>query len=149
MISWYRESTFISGVFWASVMVRPSLTKVVLGVVQRLDQRINFLRRCVEVERGTRRGLHTESQVCRLGAVVASPYGHAARIQQLGDVVRMHAVEGEADCSAPVDRVLGADDRQAIDLLQRTECVAGDVLLMRGNVVHTNAGQVVGGGSQT
>src|SRR5688572_19569641 len=140
MISWYSEST--------SMRSLPSGSKIGLRVLQRLDERIYVRCRRVQVERRPRGGLHAEPLVCRLGAVVPGSHSDPPRVEQLGDVMGMHAVEGEADRSATIDRVLRADDRESVDLLQTPERVGGDLPLVGDDVLHPDTGEVVGRGTE-
>src|SRR6476659_6566194 len=128
MISWYR--------LCMSMWVLSSDLEETLRVFQRVDQRIDFRRRRVEVERGSRRRLDAEASVRRLRAVMAGPDRDAERVEHLAHVVRVHAVELEADRAAAVDRLGGPEDRESADLLQTLQRVRRDGLLVRGDRLH-------------
>ena len=146
MISWYNESTSIVGLDIPSPHLLP---EVLLRTYQRSNQRIYVRRRRVQVERRPRGGLHAEPLVCGFRAVVPRSHSDPPRVEQLGDVVRVHTVESEADGSTAHLSVLRADDGEAVDLLQTPERVRGDVALVSGDVVHADGAEVVGGGAES
>src|SRR5215831_9783161 len=104
MISWY--SAFMS------MAVTPSTppTEEPRRRLEPLDELVDLGLRRVEVERRARRRLDAEPRVRRLRAVVARAYGDPPRVEQLRDVVRVHAVELEADRAAPVNRLAWSED---------------------------------------
>ncbi len=80
--------------------------------------------------------------------------GDAEFVEQLADVVRMQrpavgAGQDERDGPTPVDRVRWPDDPQPGYGGQLFEGVGGDVVLVRGDGVHAEIGQVVDGGAET
>src|SRR5690242_8260116 len=95
MMSWYSASRSMGSV----------QLEVAAGVFQRLDERVDLRRGRVEVRRHARRGLHAEALVRRLRAVVTGTHCDAAGVQDLRDVVRVHALELEGDGAAALGRV--------------------------------------------
>ena len=77
----------------------------------------------MHADRRTRGGRHSESPHQRLRAVVPGPDAHAVAREDLGHVVRVHAIDRERDGSAArlVDR---PDDRDARHLGQPIERLA-------------------------
>ena len=69
---------------------------------QRFCELVNFLKCVVEVEAGPRAGIDPQTFVQRHGAMVPRADRHSLTIQQLGDVVRVHPLKGEADDSCLV-----------------------------------------------
>ena len=59
------------------------------------DERVDVLAGGVDGERGARGGLDAEDAHEHLGAVVAGAHADPARADDLGDVVRVHALDGE------------------------------------------------------
>src|SRR3954469_10438346 len=119
--------------------------EVLLGVLQPLDERVYFGRRRVQVRRHPGRALHAEAFVRRLRAVVPGAYGDAAAVEQLADVVRVHALELEGDRATAQRSVLRAEHGQPGHRREALERVAGDRLLVRTDVVHAERGEVVDG----
>src|SRR5674476_967908 len=114
-----------------------------------VDENVNLGFGRVEVERGPCRRLDAESLVYWLRAVMTRTHRDPLRIQQLAHIVRVDAVDLEADRAAPVDGLLRSDDREAVHLLHSPERVGRDGLLVGRDGLHANAGEVVDRGTQT
>src|ERR1700733_9947867 len=69
----------------------------------------------VHVERRPRAGLHPERAVQRPRAVMVGTHGDAELVQQLTDVMRVHAVDRERYGTAPVLGGQRAEDAHALD----------------------------------
>ena len=74
--------------------------------------------RVVDVERGARRRRHVERRHHRLRAVVPGANRHAVTIEDLPDVVRVHAFEVERDHAAALLRVRRPEQRHARHVAQ-------------------------------
>src|ERR1700693_6279457 len=72
-----------------------SYAERVLGLEQPGDQPVDVVGERVEVEARAVRCGHTEPRHQRLRAVVAGPDGHSLPVEDLRDVVRVHALELE------------------------------------------------------
>eukprot|EP00976_Prorocentrum_cordatum_P078126 1182972-Prorocentrum_minimum.AAC.1 len=88
------------------------------GVLERGDEGIHLLLGVVDVHRRARGRVHLQVGVQRLRAVVAATDGHAALVQDHGDVVGVDALHVEgAERSPPARRVrLGAEDAHPLHL---------------------------------
>ena len=86
--------------------------------------------------------------VQRPGAVVAAADGDAARVEDLHDVVRVHAGDVERDGRSALDRLGRAEDDHAVDAGQLVQRVGGQCLLVRGDRLHAEAREVVDGGAE-
>ena len=67
---------------------------------------------------------HAEAAVDRLGAVVPDPDGDTGGVEDLADVVRVDAVDDDADRADPVLRGRRAEDADAGDLRERRRASA-------------------------
>src|SRR3954463_447584 len=101
MISWYMESTLTSAASCLEERFHP---------VQTFHECVDVVRAAVEMHRGTRRRRHAVAEAGRAGAVVTDPDGDSALVEQLTDIMRMDAVEGEGDRPAAILRRRRADD---------------------------------------
>src|SRR3954471_9309877 len=110
MISWYIESVLIA--------LRSSL-EVTLHVFEAFHQAVDVVGGAVDVHGRAGGGGNAVAQAGRAGAVVADAHGYAALVEQLPDVVRVDALQGERDRTTTVLGCCGPDDAQSIDLLQR------------------------------
>lgn len=88
---------------------------------QPITQRIYFLARRVEVRRGPSGALHAEALMERGGAMVTTPHGNATRVEQLHEVVRVHAVDRERDGAATVNSLLRAENTHEIKIAKQAE----------------------------
>src|SRR3984885_4681860 len=146
MISWYSDSTSITppptrcrgrDVPARTPRCRASCRREeLLGLAHALGQRLDLVVGVVHVERRPRAGLHAEGAVQRPGAVVVGTHGDAELVEQLTDVVRVHAVDRERYGTAPVLGGQRAEDAHAVDGAERLERVRGELLLVRGHVLH-------------
>src|SRR6202034_370857 len=100
------------------------------------------------VERCARTGLNPERAVQRPGAVMVGTHGDAELVQQLADVMRVYAVDRERYGTAPVLGGKRAEDAHALDAAERFERVRGELLLVRGHVLHAQRVEVGAGCGQ-
>ena len=91
-----------------------------------LDQAVDVVAGGVDGERRARRRGHAEAAHQRLRAVVAGAHAHALAPEDLGHVVRVHALERERDDAAAPREVGRAVEREAVHLAQALERVADD-----------------------
>src|SRR6202050_3901089 len=125
MISWYSDSTSITpsptrcrgrDVPAQTPRCRASCRREkLLCLAHALGQRLDLVVGVVHVERRPRAGLHPQGAVQRPGAVMVGTHGDAELVQQLTDVMRGHAVDGERYGTAPVFGGQRAEDAHAID----------------------------------
>ena len=111
MICWYIESMDIVMLCPRSLRKRRSSRKHLLDLADTGDERVDLVLGGVDAERrasGSRDAITDAHRTC---AVVPGPHGDAVLIQQLGDVMRVDALEGERDRRPAVDRGLGPDER--------------------------------------
>src|SRR3954447_7112111 len=151
MISWYSESTVTSTsppTTQSGAGSAASFLEERLHPIQTFHERVDVGGRAVEMHRGARGGGHAVAQAGWPRAVVADPDGDAALIQQLAHVVGVDAVEGERDRAATVVGRGRADDAEPLDLLQRAEGVAGELVLVLADRVHAELGEVVDRGAE-
>src|SRR5688572_23563580 len=134
MISWYSESSAAS--------IGSTHLEVRTRVVETLDQRVDLRRRRVEVGRDASRGLYAEACMCGLRAVMSGAHRDAARVEHLGDVVRVHARQLEGDRSTPRGGIQRPQHSHARHRGQALEGIAGDGLLVRVDGVETDVVEV-------
>ena len=84
----------------------------------------------------------------RLRAVVAGAHADALAAEDLGHVVRVDALDREADQRAALVEVGGAVDRQALDLGEPLERVGRDLAAVLAHRVHARLGQPVDRGAE-
>src|SRR3712207_7494532 len=89
MISWYIDSSCIS--------VASHSSEELLGRANSVGQRVDVVVAGVHVERGAGRRRDAVAPDHRPGAVVPDPDGDAEVVEHLADVVRVDALDGEAD----------------------------------------------------
>src|SRR3954470_16170267 len=123
MISWYMLSSCISG----STSHR---SEELLGRANSLGQGVDVVVAGVHVERGAGGRRHAVPPDDGPGAVVPHAHGDAVVVENLTDVVRVDALDGERDGSPAGNGVGRADHRDAGDLGQLLQRVAGDRQLM-------------------
>lgn len=75
--------------------------------------------------------------------MVPDPDGNALVVEDLTEIVRVHAVHDEAHRAAAVDRVGGADDPQTRHPSQFLKRHGGQLVFMGGNRGHAQRIQVV------
>src|ERR1700678_634475 len=92
MICWYIDSTCITSPH----------TEEALGVADCFRQGVDLFWGVVDVERGARACGHAQGPVQRRGAVMVGAHRDAELIEDLADVVRVHAGYVEGDRAAPV-----------------------------------------------
>src|ERR1700691_2825102 len=112
MISWYSDSTSITppptrcrgpDVPAQTPRCRASCRREkLLCLAHALGQRVDLVVGVVHVEHRPRAGLHPERAVQRPGAVMVGTHGDAELVQQLTDVMRVHAVDRERYGTAPM-----------------------------------------------
>ena len=95
------------------------------------------------MERGARGGAHAEAAHQRLGAVVAGADADRLAVAELGDVVRVDALDRERDDPAAAVEVGRPEERDAVDLGQPLERVGGQLALVRAHVLHAERRQVL------
>jgi hypothetical protein len=81
--------------------------------------------------------------------VVPGPDAHAVAGEDLGDVVRVHAVHRERDKRAAGIRLTRPQDVQALDPVQALERVRGQRALVRADLLHADALQEADRGAQS
>src|SRR6266567_1697754 len=145
MISWYMSSSCIVPSVTRSgyPVFRRLCPEELLGVADAVGQGVDLGVRVVEVEARPVGCLAAEGAVQRPRAVVTRPDRNAELVEYLADVVRVHALDLERDGSAAVLRGQRPEDADALDLAERLKRVRGQCLLVRGDVVHAERGQVV------
>jgi hypothetical protein len=104
-------------------------------------------RRGVEPEARPRGRIDAEGPHERLGAVVPGAHGDALRVEEAGDVVRMHPVDVERDDAAAI-RPPRPVDGDALETLQRLERVAPQRAVVRPDLVEAHALEVVERGGE-
>src|SRR5688572_6706584 len=124
MISWYMFSSCISGSTSHS-------SEELLGRANSVGEGVDVVVAGVHVERGAGGRRDAVAPHDRPGAVVPHADGDAVVVEDLADVVRVDAVDGEGDRSPAGHRVGRADHRDTGDLRQLVQRVAGDRLLVR------------------
>src|SRR5580698_8689992 len=158
MISWYSDSTSITppptrcrgrDVPAQTPRCRASCRREkLLCLAHALGQRLDLVVGVVHVKRGSRGGLQTERAMQWPGAVMVCTHCDAQLVEQLADVVRMHALHRERYGAAPVVGGQRAEDAHALDGAERLERVRGELLLVRGDVLHAERVEVVAGRGQ-
>src|SRR5215475_15903248 len=145
MISWYMDSSCIT--LSKTPCHRPlfhrSHSEELLGVTDPVDQGIYLGMRVVEVERGTGACLDTKRTVQRPGAMVPRPYRDAAVVEYLAEVVRVDAVQRERDRGSPVLGRCRPENAQSVDLGQRGQGMAEQLVLVFPDTVQPHLGEVV------
>ena len=116
--------------------------------VQAVDQAVDLLARGVHGERGAAARGDAEPAHQRLRAVVAGAHADALAAEDLGDVVRVHAVEGERAHGAAVREVARPVERQVGHLAQALDGVADDVARVLPHLVHPDRGQELDRGAE-
>ena len=91
---------------------------------------------------------HAEAAHQRLRAVVAGAHADVLAVEELGDVVRVHAVDLEGDHAAARVGVGRAETRDAGDLGEPLERVGGQLALVCADALHAERGEVVDGGAE-
>src|SRR5205085_267922 len=105
-------------------------TECLFHLVQPRNEPVDVVRDRVEVEAGTSRRGHAETRHQRLRAVVARAHGDVLPIEDLRDVVRVDALELEADDAGPA--VCGrAEHADPADLGERVHRLHDELVLMR------------------
>src|SRR4051794_770090 len=121
MISWYMLSTLTSSspptAQMRSGFAGPSL-EVTPHVVEAFHQPVDVVGSAVDVHRRAGGRRDPVAQAGRSRAVMPDAHGNAALVEQLTDVVRVDALQGERDGAAAVFTGRRADDAQSVDLLQ-------------------------------
>lgn len=120
-----------------------SSTKELLRREQDLDHAINLIACVVEVEARPRGAWHFELPHERLRAVMAATQGEALGIGELGEVVRMRALERESDERATVRH--RAEDAQPFDLAHALQGILRELGVMIEDGLPSDALQVVDG----
>src|SRR2546425_8928097 len=116
------------------------------GLAYGRDEGVDIVHVIIDVERGTRGRGDAEPAHQRLGAVVAGPNTDAVAVQDRRQVVRMNvAVRERHDAGTVVARSI---DRDALDLRQALDRQAGQLLLVRGDVVHSQLLEIGDGGAK-
>src|SRR5215218_2228201 len=111
MISWYIDSSCIR---WPSSCARTShSSEELLGRANSVRQGVDVVVAGVHVERGPGGGRDAVAPHHRPGAVVPDAHGDAVVVEDLPDVVRVDALDGEGDRSPAGDRVGRADHGDA------------------------------------
>src|SRR5580700_2262981 len=142
MISWYMDSSCIT---------RPSTSRHAeefLRLPDSVRQRVDLVVRVVNVEACPGAGLGTQRAVQRPGTVVPGSDGYAQLIQHLPHIVRMNPVHHERYCHAPVLGRQRPEYPEPADAGQCLQRVRGERLLVRGDLSHTQALEVVTGSGQ-
>src|SRR6266576_6564811 len=140
MISWYSDSSCSSP---------PSRhLEEPLRLAYSLGQRVHLVQGVVQVERGPGAGLDAERPVQWPGAVMPGPDGDAMLVEDLADVVWVHAVDLEGDRGPPVGRRRRSEDPHAIDRRQLGQGVAEQPLLVRVHGVEPGLAEIVDGRRQ-
>ena len=75
--------------------------------------------------------------VHRLRAVVSDPDGDALRVDELPDIMRVHAVDVERHRADPVPVLARPQDAHAVDVA-KPEQFGSHLMLVRGDGVHTD-----------
>ena len=89
--------------------------------------------------------MHAEVPMDRLSAVVPGAHGHARGVEDLSDIVRVHAVDGEGHDAEPLGRVGRAEDAQSVDAGEPAEHLLREHPLPRVETVHAQVRQVLDG----
>src|SRR6185503_21268016 len=108
-----------------------SVSEDSLRLLERIHEAVDLLRCVVDGERGARGAGHSETAHQRLRAVMARPDCDAAAVADLGEVVRVNAVEREAHKAAAVGRVRRPVDPQAGHAGEAFQGVCGQLALVR------------------
>src|SRR5215472_4148969 len=150
MISWYMDSSCT--VFLCSLApsrpasYRPEeLPYPDYSVGERVDLFVGV----VQVKACPGGGLDAERPMQRPGAVVPGAHRHAPIVEHLADVMRVHAIQDERDRAAPVPRLGGPDDSQAVDLPEGVQGAGEQHLLVRPDRVEPDLGEVIHRGGQS
>src|SRR5215217_51367 len=139
MISWYIDSSCISG-------PTSHRSEELLGRANSVGQGVDVVVAGVHVERGAGGGRDAVAADDGPRAVVPDADGDAVVVEDLADVVRVDAVDGEGDGAASGDGVGRADHGDAGDLGELLQRVAGERLLVRLHLVHAERLEVLDGG---
>src|SRR6516225_6619617 len=106
-------------------------------------ERVDVVAAVIEIDAGTGRGRDVEALHQRLRAVMPRADGDALRVKDLGDVVRVDALDVEAEDARPVGR-LGAVLGDVLDAVQHVVGIRGEGVLMRLDRVEADVLQVCG-----
>src|SRR5688500_1753888 len=112
MISWYRSSSAI----------RSLPVEEALGGLDGVDERVDLLERVVDVERRACGGGRTQRAHQRLRAVVAGPHRDTLAVHDRADVVRVNALDREADSGSAQLCIPRTVDGHAVDCSQSFQC---------------------------
>src|SRR3989441_2864341 len=116
------------------------------GLAYGRDEGVDVVHVIIDVERGTRGRGDAEPAHQRLGAVVAGPNTDAVAVQDRRQVVRMNVpVRERHDAGTVVARSI---DRDALDLRQALDRQAGQLLLVRRDLVQSQLLEIGDGGAQ-
>src|SRR6478735_7133912 len=117
-------------------------TERLLDLPQPGDEPVDVVRDRVEVEARARRGGDAEARHQRLRAVVARANRDVLPVEDLRDVVRVHALELEADDAGAAVRGR-AEHTDALDLGERVHRLHDELVLMRLDRVEADLGDVI------
>src|SRR5262245_20992271 len=87
-----------------------------------IGQTVDVVEVVVDREAGARRGRHVEPLHHRLRAVMAGADSDARAVEDLREVVRMDAIDDEADHPGMLVRRRRAEPVQALDRAERPPC---------------------------
>ena len=109
-------------------------------------QGVHLLEGVVEGEGGTHRALHAQAAHQRLGAMVPRAHGDAQAVEQRAHVQVVDAAHQEGDDGVPLPGL--AQYAHAGNAAHALQCITGQFLLVRMDVVHAQAGDVIEGARQ-
>src|SRR5215469_5756402 len=138
MFRWVRGAG--TGEAWVLVI---SDAEELLGMADPGDEGVYLRGGVVEVERGAGARLDAKRPVQRPGAVMARTHRDTAVVEYLAEVVGVDAVQFERDGAAPVLGGRRTEDAKSLDVSQRRQGLAEQLLLVRPDGVRPHLGEVV------